>query len=47
MHVVKIEDKYRISMNIMEEIDPIIIRLGDDSDSDDSDYTESDNNGDI
>ena len=45
-HVIKIEEKYRISMNIMEEIDPVIIRLGDDSDSDVSDYAMSDNDED-
>ena len=42
-HVIKIEEKYRISMNVMEEIDPVIIRLGDDSDSD---YAVSDNDED-
>ena len=41
-HVIEIEGKYRNSMKIMDEIDPVIIRLGDDSDSDNSAYVESD-----
>ena len=41
-HVIEIEGKYRNSMKIMDEIDPMIIRLGGDSDSDNNAYAESD-----